>query len=49
MFFNGEDEFSGTTSVLYAKNMGHPGKSTASTYERLLQELEAEVRGHIRF
>ena len=49
MFFNGEDEFSGTTSVLYNKNMGHAGKSTASTYERLLQELEAEVRGHIRF
>ena len=49
MFFNGEDEFSGSTSVLYAKNMGHAGKSTASTYERLLQDLEAEVRGHIRF
>ena len=48
-FFNGEDEYSGSTSALYAKNMGHGGKSTASTYERLLQDLEAEVRGHIRF
>ena len=36
-------------SLSMAQSFRAEGKDTASTYENLVQELESEVRGHIRF
>lgn len=45
----GEKSISECQPMSQISSSHREGKDTASTYENMLQELESEIRGHIRF